>query len=59
MLAKAVIADLLAEHDAVDYAYETARQLVKKAQDELSVIPDSVYKTSLLELGDYVVKRDR
>jgi octaprenyl-diphosphate synthase len=43
----------------VDYAYETARQLVKKAQDELSIIPDSIYKTALLELGDYVVKRDR
>jgi octaprenyl-diphosphate synthase len=56
---KAVIADLLAEHDAVDYAYDTARQLVKKAQDELSVIPDSIYKTALVELGDYVVSRDR
>ncbi len=31
----------------------------KDAQDELSIIPDSVYKTALLELGDYVVKRDR
>ena len=56
---KAAIADLLEEHEAVDYAYDTARQLVKKAQDDLSVIPDSVYKTSLLELGDYVVSRDR
>ena len=56
---KAAIADLLEEHDAVDYAYETARQLVKKAQDDLSIIPDSVYKNSLLELGDYVVSRDR
>ena len=56
---KAAIADLLEEHEAVDYAYDTARQLVKKAQDELSVIPDSIYKTSLLELGDYVVSRDR
>ena len=56
---KAAIADLLEEHEAVDYAYDTARQLVKEAQDELSIIPDSVYKTSLLELGDYVVSRDR
>ena len=59
MLAKAAIADLLEEHDAVDYAYDTAKQLIKKAQDDLSIIPDSVYKTSLLELGDYVVSRDR
>lgn len=56
---KAAIADLLEEHDAVDYAYEIARQLVKKAQDKMSIIPDSVYKNSLLELGDYVVSRDR
>ncbi len=56
---KAAITDLLVEHEAVDYAYETARQLVKKAQDELSIIPESIYKTALLELGDYVVKRDR
>lgn len=56
---KAAIAELLEEHEAVDYAYDTARQLVKKAQEGLSVIPDSIYKTSLLELGDYVVSRDR
>ncbi|MGR3304239.1 MAG: polyprenyl synthetase family protein [Candidatus Scalindua sp.] len=56
---KAAIAELLEEHEAVDYAYDTARQLVKKAQEDLSVIPDSIYKTSLLELGDYVVSRDR
>jgi octaprenyl-diphosphate synthase len=56
---KAAIADLLAEHDAVDYAYDTAKRLIKDAQENLSVIPDSVYKTSLLELGDYVVSRDR
>jgi octaprenyl-diphosphate synthase len=56
---KAAIADLLEEHEAVDYAYDTARQLVKKAQEDLSVIPDSSSKTALLELGDYVVSRDR
>ncbi|MHC4454213.1 MAG: hypothetical protein ACYSWS_05905, partial [Planctomycetota bacterium] len=56
---KAAINDLLVEHEAVDYAYETARQLIRKAQDELSIIPESVYKTALMELGDYVVKRDR
>ena len=56
---KAAIADLLEEHDAVDYAYDTARRLIKNAQDDLSVIPDSIYKTSLIELGDYVVSRDR
>ncbi len=55
---KAAIVDLLAEHDAMDYAYESARQLVKKAQEEISFIPDTIYKKALLELGDYVVKRE-
>lgn len=53
------IIDLLSEHEAIDYAYESARQLVKKAQEEISFIPDTIFKTALLELGDYVVDRER
>ncbi|MDR4505588.1 MAG: polyprenyl synthetase family protein [Candidatus Scalindua sp.] len=56
---KAAIVDLLQEHEAMEYAYESARQLVKKAQDDISFIPESVFKTSLLELGDYVIQRKR
>jgi octaprenyl-diphosphate synthase len=56
---KSAIIDLLDEHEAMDYAYERARQLVKKAQEEISIIPDTVFKTALLELGDYVVDRER
>ncbi len=56
---RAAIIDLLEEHEAMEYAYESARQLVKKAQDEISFIPDTVFKTALLELGDYVIKRQR
>ena len=56
---KAAITDMLVEHEAIDYAYESARQLIKKAQDELSIIPDTASKTALLELGDYVVDRER
>ncbi|MDR4497668.1 MAG: polyprenyl synthetase family protein [Candidatus Scalindua sp.] len=56
---KAAIVDLLEEHEAMDYAYESARQMVKKAQDEISFIPDTVFKTALLELGDYVINRQR
>ncbi len=53
------IIDLLSEHEAIDYSYESARQLVKKAQEEISFIPDTIFKTALLELGDYVVDRER
>ncbi len=55
---KAVITDLLVEHEAMDYAYDTARQLVKEAQEEISFIPDTIFKTALIELGDYVVERE-
>jgi octaprenyl-diphosphate synthase len=57
--ANSAIIDLLSEHEAIDYAYDSARQLVKKAQEEISFIPDTVFKTALLELGDYVVDRER
>jgi hypothetical protein len=33
--------------------------MLSNRKDELSIIPDSVYKTVLLQSGDYVVKRDR
>ncbi|MFQ5965162.1 MAG: polyprenyl synthetase family protein [Candidatus Scalinduaceae bacterium] len=56
---KSAIIDLLSEHEAMDYAYDSARRLVKEAQDEISFIPDTIYKTALLELGDYVVDRER
>ena len=56
---KAAITELLVEHEAMDYAYESARQLVKEAQEEISFIPDTAYKTALLELGDYVVDRGK
>ncbi|MGQ3685843.1 MAG: polyprenyl synthetase family protein [Candidatus Loosdrechtia sp.] len=54
---KDAIMDLLTEHDAVEYAFNTARNFVKQAQDEIAPLPDSKYKTTLLELADYIVER--
>lgn len=54
---KNAILELLTEHDAVEYAFNTARNIVKQAQEEIAPLPDTKYKTALLELADYIVTR--
>lgn len=54
---KNAILELLTEHDAVDYAFNTAKNIVKQAQEEIAPLPDSKYKTALMELADYIVTR--
>lgn len=54
---KNAILELLTEHDAIEYAFNTAKNMVKQAQDELSPMPDSRYKTALMELADSIVTR--
>lgn len=51
------ILDLLTEHDAVEYAFNTAKKIVREAQEEIAPLPDSQYKTALIELADYIVSR--
>lgn len=54
---KNAIIELLTEHEAVEYAFNTARNFVKQAQNEIASLPDSKYKTALIELADYIVTR--
>ena len=54
---KSAIIELLTKHDAVEYAFNTAKNIVKQAQEEIAPLPDSKYKTALHELADYIVKR--
>jgi octaprenyl-diphosphate synthase len=54
---KEVVLDLLTEHDAIEYALNTARDFVKQAQEEIAPLPDSKYKTTLLELADCIITR--
>lgn len=54
---KNAIIELLTEHDAVEYAFNTAKNMVKQAQEEIAPLPDSQYKTTLTELADYIVSR--
>lgn len=43
----------------IAYAQQYAVKYVKEAKDLLNIFPDSVYKTALLQLSDYIVYRDR
>ncbi len=54
---KNAIVELLTEHDAVEYAFNTARKIVKQAQEEIAPLPDSKYKTALMELADCIITR--
>ncbi|HHT9136574.1 MAG TPA: polyprenyl synthetase family protein [Candidatus Wunengus sp. YC60] len=54
---KNAIVELLTKHDAVEYAFNTAKNIVKQAQEEIAPLPASQYKTALVELADYIVTR--
>jgi len=45
--------------DAVEKCRRKAEELADAARSSLSAIPDSVYRTAMEALADYVVKRDR
>ncbi len=55
---KAIIL-FIKEQGGIQYAAETAEKLVSEARKELSVFEDSDYKTSLLDLADYMVQRKK
>lgn len=54
---KNAIVELLTEHDAVEYAFDKAREIIKQAKVEISPLPDSQYKTALMNLADFVITR--
>jgi geranylgeranyl diphosphate synthase type I len=49
----------LQECGAIDYARNKALEFVKRAKENLDVLPDSQAKSILLELADYLVRRER
>ncbi len=56
---KASVLELFSEHEAVEYSLNKARHYVEEAKEEISILPESEFKTSLLQLADYVVSRNR
>lgn len=57
-LAKAAIADVMAEHDALRYSCEAARRYSREAKSLLRHLPRTECKTSLLGVADYIVDRE-
>lgn len=55
----AALRDLIDQNGALEYAQEKARGFIAKAKLELQVFPESVFRTSLEQLADYVLERNR
>lgn len=53
------VRELLTKHDAFEYSYNVAKDMVHEALEEISFVPDSIYKTTLANLADYVVTRNK
>lgn len=51
--------DLIRTTDAVARCTSRAEEYIAAAKQHLSVLPDSIYKDSLIDLADYVIRRDR
>lgn len=51
--------ELLRRQGALEYAQAKAREFIEKARRELQVFPPSVFRTSLEQLADYVLERNR
>ena len=48
---------LLEKSGSIEYARSRAEEMVQKGKRALQVLPDSKAKATLLELADYMVKR--
>jgi len=51
------IIQFIREQGGIQYAMNKAKKLAEDARNELSLFPDSVYKTALIELSQYIVNR--
>ncbi|MCX7920075.1 MAG: polyprenyl synthetase family protein [bacterium] len=50
---------MIDQHHSVEYVRNYARNLVDEANELLLGFPESVYKTALLRLGEYIIHRDK
>lgn len=54
---KGAVLELLTKHDAIEYSYDVAKRLIKEALDDISFLPDTIYKETLANLANYVISR--
>ncbi len=50
--------DLMKKAGSLEYARSTAEMYGKKAKENIAFLPDSIYKEILIELVDYMIKRE-
>jgi octaprenyl-diphosphate synthase len=53
---KQIVADI-AKSPAVELARQEARDFIARAQANLAIFPDSVYKQAMLGLCEFVIQR--
>lgn len=53
------VISLFDKYGAIDYAVNSAKDLLHQAKQEISWLPDGKYKTGLLNLADFVVNRSQ
>jgi len=54
-----MLRELLEKSGALDYALAKAKEFIARAKQELAAFPPSRFRTSLEQLADYVLERDR
>lgn len=54
-----IAVDMLKKTDSVSKCMSKAEDLIEEAIENLAVLKDSVYKTALVDLANYIVRRDR
>lgn len=53
------VIELIKKTDAINRCREKAKDILMEARKSLEVIDESIYKSALLALGDYIVMRDK
>ena len=53
------ILEFVNNYNGIDYSLKAAEEYSQKAKDELNIFEDSESKTSLIDLVDFVTKRDK
>jgi octaprenyl-diphosphate synthase len=51
------VLDLVNNYGSIEYTVLKAKEAVEKAKESLSIFPDSEYKTSLIDLSNYIIER--
>ena len=51
--------ELIKKTDAIELCRKKAEEIITEGLTHLAIIPDSIYKESLIALANYIIARDR